>query len=526
MDKTPSKLVTPTAKRMRGPVPLRRARGARWRAAALLLASTGVSPMTVHGSDPPMVVTYTDPDFDAVARRTDPVGTAPYDPGAHRLVNLRTLTLGRWEPFEPQVDRFSGQFMPSGSYLRMDLVLDGLHNPPGSIDPSAFDPYQYGDHPVYGFIELDIDDDHDTGGEVDAPQYRYLANIARFGGLPEGDAFDNRVAKDAGAFDGDFLTPPYVERHGEEFHLALLGDQFAPSDIVVVQGNADLAFEAGETWNITGTWFHRAHGFEPFSFAYGGARPGEYAPACVLQFAHHIVDDTTTLSLVFPLTNPAAAALTGATPEPNNHNSSDQSSINEALQDLVESANFIVGFPTGEPEEQLILGWANAGPGSFLQPADWRPTVLLGVSYAVPGYGFVWTDAWPNVLRGNVNGENGVSHDDVDEILDCIESRDADDGAIDGAVVIAMFPVDFNNHDVNHDGRVDTLDSWLASVVGDWDGDGDVDLADFAGIQVCQGWTAGSGPMACGLADLNADGSVSLADFVWWQNVATGPAGP
>jgi len=477
-------------------------------------------------ADSPAVITYRDPSYDVVARRTDAGGTAEFDPQAHRLANLHEITLGRWAPFNPQTDRFAGEYASGGGYARLEVVLGGLHNPPGNTDPLAFSPFVYGDHPVYGFIEIDVDNDQETGGELDAPQYRYLGNIARFGGIPEGDAFEHRVAKSGSAFDGVFGTMPWVERHGEEFHLALLGDQFSAEDIEIVTGDADFTFEAGETWNIAGTWFHRAHGFERYSLAMGGAVPGEYAPVCMLRFAHDLASDVTTLSLIFPLTNAAAAALTGVNPQSNNHDPSDQASINEALQDLSASANFISMFPTGEPEEAIILGWDGRGPGGYLQPAAWRVTALLGISYAVPGYGFVWTDAWPNVLRGNVNGENGVTYDDADEVTDYIASHDAVDGAHDGQAVIAGFPVEFDNHDLNHDGAVDTLDIWLVSTVGDLDADSDVDLADFGGIQLCAGWIAAAGATSCGLADLNADGTVSLPDFEWWRNMATGPVGP
>ena len=227
----------------------------------VILAAASARPQRAAAYDPPPPATYTDPDYDAVARRTDAGGTAPYDANPRHLVDFHSLTLGRWRPENPQVDRFVGDYFPSGRYACVEIVLGGLHNPPGDTDPGHFMPLAYGDNPVYGFVELDVDNDNDTGGEVDAPQYRYPANIARFGGLPEGDAFEHRIAKSADAFDGDFQTMPYVERQGEEFHLALLGGQFDASGVDVVAGDADLKFEAGEIWNITGTWFHRAHGF-------------------------------------------------------------------------------------------------------------------------------------------------------------------------------------------------------------------------------------------------------------------------
>ncbi len=505
----------------------RRGRGAAaFRARAAVGVLIGLLPGVAAAADPPAYIAHADRNYDVVARRTDAGGTAAYDPHLHRPVDLRELRLGRWAPTDPQADRFAGQYAPGGGFARIEVVLGGLHNPPGETDPLAFAPYAYGPHPVYGFIEIDMDDDQETGGEVSAPQFRYLGNIVRFGGVPGGDAYEHRVAESADAFDGNFLTQPYVERHGEEFHLCLLGGQFAASDIAIVVGDGDLVFESGETWDITGTWFHRAHGFEPYSFATGGAVPGEYSPECVLRFAHDMTTDATTLTLVFPLNNAAAAALRGGSPQSNNHDPSDDASVNEALQDLVVSANFIKMYPTGEPEEALIVGWDGRGPGGYLQPAAWRVTALLGMSYAAPGFGFVWTDAWPDVVRGDVNGENGATYDDRDEISEYIDDHDADDGQVDGRVAVPDFPESFNHYDVNHDGVVDVLDTWLVSTEGDWDADGDVDLMDFAGFQVCNGWSAGAGSPSCGLVDLNADGGVDLRDFDWWRNVATGPAGP
>ena len=418
----------------------------RFAALALLLVQTG------SAADPPAWIVHSDPDYDAVARRTDWGATAPYDPTQHRLIDLREVSLMRWEPLAPETDLFDGAVTPGGGFVRIDVLVGGLVNPPGSTDPATFNPFQYGDHPIYGFVEIDVDDDNETGGEVDAPEFRYLGNIARFGGLPEGGVFENRPAKDGGAFDGDFLTAPYVERHGEEFHLALLGDQFSPSDVTGVLADGDLVFEEDEVWVLSGDWFHRAHGFEPFSLAMGGSAPGEYAPECQLRFEHESAAGTTRISLVFPLNNAAAAAMRSESPEPPNHDPSDQASLNEALADLRDSARIVDQFPTGEPEEVLILGWMDKTPGQHLNPADWRITVLLGTSYTSPGYGFVWSDAYPNVIRGDVNGENGANADDATEIDTFIAVHDHDDGVTDDQVSLQDFTEDFSVFDVNQDG--------------------------------------------------------------------------
>lgn len=501
-------------------------RGARWSSrgwtAHAVFMLTGLFARSAAG-DPPVVVPWTDPGYDVVIRRTDAGGAASFSPAQHHPVELRELILGRWEPYAPHADRFAGQYAPGGGFVRLDVVLGGFHNPPGPTAAPDWAPFVYGNDPVYGFVEIDVDGDADTGGEVDAPQYRYLANVARFGGVPAGAAFAQRVAGSAADLDGDFLTPPFIERHGEEFHLALLGGQFALGAVTVVEGDSDGLFEPQEVWDIRGAWFHRAHGFERYSLASGGAVPGEYAPECVLRFAHSVAADATTLSLVFPLNNAAAAALAGANPQPNNHDPSDQASVNEALQDLAASAAFVSIFPSGEPQEALIWGWKDRGPSGFMQPAAWRATALLGVTYDEPGYGFIWTDVWPNPIRGDLDGTNGADAVDEGDIADHIAAHDLDDGLADAAVAIPDFPAAFSVRDLNYDGMVDAMDAALVSAVGDADGDGDIDLADFARLQACAGWSVGVGGSACGMLDLNADGWVGPDDVNWWCHVVSGP---
>jgi hypothetical protein len=475
-------------------------------------------------SDPDLSRVLEDPAYDVVARRTDPGADAPFDPATHRPIELVEIELGRWMPDEPQTDLFTGAFAQGGVFFRMDVVIARLVNPPGPNEVSDFHPFRYGPHPVYGFIEIDMDNDDATGGEVEAPEFRYLGNIARFGGVPAGHPYHDRVAERASDFDGDFMTEPYVERHGEEFHLALLGGHFEDVDIQEHAGNGNLRFEADETWTVDGYWFHRAHGFEPFSLVAGGTVPGEYAPTCTLRFSHDSTVDCTRISLVFPLTNGGAAAQQGMPPEPMNFDPTDQASVNEALRDLVVSAGVVDMYPTGMPEEMLILPWKDKTPGMYLNARDWRVTALLGTTYTAPGDFFVWTDAFPNPVRGDVDGEHGADCDDIQEIEHEIDEHDADDGTVDGRVELSNFAEDFSVLDINHDGVIDPTDVALVSMVGDCDGDDDVDLADFAVLQTC--YSATELPGDCHLVDLNADQEVNAEDATWFLNILTGPAGP
>ena len=221
---------------------------AAWFCAGLLTGAHSASAQTAW-------ITFDDSTRDALSRPMDPGANLTFDPDEHRLIDLQRMTIGTWAPDDPASDLFTGKFETNGEFLRLELIVDGLVNPPGSADPFSFDPFRYGDHPVYGFIEIDMDGDVWTGGELDAPEYRYLGNVVRFGGNVLRSAFADRVALDGSAFDGDFLTSPFVERHGEEFHLKLIGGQFGAADIEEVEGDGDLLFEAGETWNVEGPFF-------------------------------------------------------------------------------------------------------------------------------------------------------------------------------------------------------------------------------------------------------------------------------
>ncbi|MCP4245662.1 MAG: hypothetical protein GY778_01305, partial [bacterium] len=337
--------------------------------------------------------------------------------------------------------------------------------------------------------------------------------------------FDDRVALDDSAFDGNFETAPYVERHGEEFHLALLGGEFSWGDVIEVSGDGDTVFDAGEVWHIRAAWFHRAHGFEPFSFMQGGAVAGEYAPVSDLQFRHDPTADLTTISLVFPLTNVGAGLMSGQPPEPLNFDPSDQASVLEGLADLVISAQFFPP-PHQDPEEALIYEWYDENATDFLEPGDWRVTALLGSSYTAPdpaGVYFVWSDAYPDAIRGDVDGSGEISDDDKVALAGYIAAQDGSDGTVDGVVTLLDFAADFSVFDLNHDGLVDPVDLMLVSARGDCDDDGDVDLADYQKLQVC--FTGDGGafvPGPCSLADLDADNDVDRGDFEWFANVLTG----
>ena len=473
------------------------------------------------------VQVYSDPSDDWLLRPMDPNGALPYDAETHHPADLLETSIGQWQPTNPMTDPFSGQHTASGKYFRLNLRFVGLVNPPGCTRPWNFVPFKYGAHPVYGFVELDVDVDEDTGGELDAPEYRYTANAVRFGGKPAIDALDRRFALSGADLDGDIETEPYVDRSGEEFHLAMLGSVFNNSDITVKVGDSDFLFESGETWWIKAPWLHRAHGYEPFSLATGGSPAGVYEPNCILAFSHDATENITQVSLVFPLTNEGSAEMRGEPVEPLNSDPSDQASVLEALDDLVLSAMFIAEFPTGLPEERIITDWENKTASDYLEPTAWRVTAILGTSYtASPPEAeyFVWTDISPGVVRGDITGDGEPNWHDTDGITAFISEHDLDDGQQDGQVVLFYYPVNFDVHDIDHSGVIDELDSALVSIPGNLDGDTDVDLADFATLQT---EVTGSGtPYAwweSGLVDFDTDGDVDAQDMVRFFAHWSGP---
>ncbi len=472
-------------------------------------------------------VSFNDPLGDETARPTDPGGTGIFDSTAHRLVDLRKITLGTWSPLVPSMDLFTGTFNSTGEFMLLQLEIVGLVNPPGHNDPFFFNPFQYGPHPIYGFVEIDMDQNLDSGGEIIAPEYRYLSNLARFGGQPNGGYYLDRIALNGAAIDTDFQSQPHVERSGEEFHLALLGGQFNPTDIFEIAGDNDLTFESGETWNILGRWLHRSHGFEPYSLAWGGSVSGEYVPTSFLQFRHDPTSNRTFITLVLPLTNFGSSLVTGLPPQPLNGNASDQASVLEGLADLVDSAEFLQDFPTREPEEAIIYDWAGDTAADYLNPLTWRVTALLGSTYDLPissGQYFVWTDIYPNVFRGDVNGEYGVNSDDRDEINSFIAATDGQDGSLDGATDVAAYPYGFSIFDLNYDGTVDAVDSFLAARSGDSNDDAAVDLADYCWMQNCFARNPNSTNYnECLRLDFNLDDIVDHRDYLRFRFFMMGP---
>lgn len=414
------------------------------------------------------VRTWEDAAGDVQVRRTDAGADGLVDTNLHPPADLLSYQVGAWAPSDARADLFQGVWWDAGLFMRLDLVFAGLVNPPGTMgEDELFDPFRYGASPVFGYVEIDVDADINTGGELAFPELRYQGNAGRWGGLPSGKRLARRVALDATAFDGELSTPPHVECSGEEFHLAFNGRAW--EDIRIKRGNANPFFQRGEGWILTGRVFHRAHGFEVFSYACcceGGQ--GRYLPRVQVQFDHDASTDRTTVSLVYPLTNEGAAAMAGDSEvEPFDGDACNQNSLGEAVDDLIFSTRNAPSWWRSDPDFPIIAGWEFKTVEEAMTPAAWEVTALTATSYLERSSGdpwYVWTDIAPNPLPRDVDGNGVVNEADKDAIAQYIIKHDGDpeydgDGRVNERVTVIDFGPNFSVYDVNYDGRVETSDA-------------------------------------------------------------------
>ncbi len=462
---------------------------------------------------------------DAVIRRTDLGADGLVDDLLHRLPDIKQITIGSWKPNDACANLYSGQWDESSNnrFLRVDVVLDGVMNPPGFLPFESWgaDPFAFGPNPVFGFIEMDVDESANTGGEFDYPELRYLGNGVRFGGVPDDRSeLRGRFARSGADLDGDCSRGRDVDYSGEELHIALSRRDYY--ERYVVGGDSDDTFEAGETWDVVGTWLHRAHGYDGFSLC--GSDPFE--PVCTLRWSHDVSSDRTTITLVFPLTNRAAQDMRCESSEdPFDCDPTNQTSVQEVLEDMEDAGDYWKN--RSMPCKRVVVDWWDEESTDVLRPRQWEINALLASTYAeeADGYGYVWTDLYPNASEGNVNGDSSTDLSDYLDVYNYVRARDgtADDadGVVNGKVAIPGFAVNFSVYDVDFDGVVGAADADRAYTRGDFDGDGDVDLDDWAGFALC--WTGPLGGVApeCVLSDMDFDGDVDLADAQLFQSAFT-----
>lgn len=448
---------------------------------------------------------WTDLRGDAVVRRTDPTNSAPLNP-ASTLPDLVSATVVAWDTPTPLTNPYSGTPIdPQGAHLfRLDVVFLGLVNPPGPLS-GQFDPYRFGNSPLYGFLEINVDNDIDTGGQYGpGASSRYLANIGRFGRLPFGPLSARAALR------GTDVNASWIARSGEDFSLVLCGCE-AP-EVVSEGGNQNHIFDAGETWIVHGRFFQRSTGYRECSFAFNGSAPGLYDPPVNLRFSHDIQANLTTISLVYALDNTGSALLRGESQqELPDHDVDNQNSIDEALRDVISAAQ----FPLSGPAQILAGGWRNKTvTPDMLDPTRWQLNALFGTcsSSDQPAPSFIWTDTGFRDVSGDLSGDGIADAADLAIVRNQIRSMDGtrDDGEgtsmENGAVLIRNFGTNFNAADLNGDGWIDDRDARYYCV-GDYNSDGYLNVGDF--LAFLSGYV-GTQPRA----DIDHNGVYDVRDFL------------
>ncbi|MBC7836064.1 MAG: hypothetical protein H7Y88_13340 [Phycisphaerales bacterium] len=496
-----------------------------------LLAAAAWMPPTARGDD---TREFPDAPGDAVLRRTDAGNDGPVPPDF--VADLLLARLSCWQMTTPGGDRFSGSTVngDDAHLVRIDLVFAGVSHPSGplGLGGGAFDPMLFGPHPVVGFLELNIDRERDTGGELAGATNRYLANIARFGTVGS-SSIAPRVALSAAAYDGDFFTDPQYERSGVEFAVVLCGCE---TPVVVTQGgDADGQFEAGETWIVQGRFFQRAGGYIGASAMNGGSVPGAYDPTVPMRVAHDPGTNRTTFSIVFALDPAGAAVITGGTQQPPDDSLFNHVSIQEALMDLVDGANGLNGGPLFGEELVLTSEWADVDGddlADMLDPTDWRASALFGVPYISEDDSlYAWTDVGFENLRGDLDGDDIAGALDQQAIEAYIESEDGgfndQDGLVNGSVEVQDFGLNFSVYDLTGDGLIGESD--VAFYGGpnpcptDFDGSGVVNSADLTAYLAAWFHDLMTGTV---MADFNSSGVTNSADITAFLAAWFGSLGP
>ncbi len=469
-------------------------------------------------------IEWTDFPGDQTIRETDDAGSQHINVDA--LPDLLSLRFSAWEAANPATNPYTGQAVdPAEAHLvRIDLTLRGLFNPPGplGLGAAAFDPYKFGDRPVYGFIEIDLDNNIDSGGELEnTATFRFLANAGRFGGLPSGP-IGARVAHSTDDYDGVFQSSPQFERSGAEMTFVFCGC-FQP---VVRQevGNGNGIFESGESMIVRGRFLERMQATASYSGVFGGSDFGLYDPEIDLLFQHDPSMDRTVVSLVFPLDAEGAAMLAGQSQQPLDGIVSNHASVHEMLRDLALAASGCCGPIFNDPVVfPLVLDWISPSfPNlpqiemelrQFLDPTQWTATAIVGTTYSSIQSGlYVWTDLGFDWHFADLN-HDGASNELDETILEAAigeldgTPQDAD-GIANGIVMVPNFGENFSLYDLNNDGKIDTDDTQIynMSQLADLDGDGLVNGADLATLLSLWGECNGC------VADINGDGYVNGVD--------------
>lgn len=450
---------------------------------------------------------WNDPEGDAVIRRTDVGNDAVLAPG-FTPIDLIRVQIDGWLPGSPVSDAYTGSVIAGDAeIMRMQIVFAGLVSPPGplALDGPVYNPTQFGDRPAYGYFEIDIDDQKNSGGELmPLAKNRYLANVGRFSQSPIGSISD-RIVREALHVDSDFFSDPQFERSGNEFTLAMCGC-FEPS-IVAQNGNSDSIFDVGETWILSGRFFERIESYRIESALFGGSDFGLFDPIVELQFVHDPIADQTTITLVFPITQLGAAILDGGSEQAIDLSLVNHTSIEEALDDLIAGVPFTSGAL-----RQLVDSWEDSDPTHYRQPTQWHIRALIGTAPTVPDQSslFVWTDAGFGEVFGDLDGDELSNWYDAniisDRISDLDGSEDDADGTKNNQVSIPNFGFAFDFSDLNGDGLISDIDVQLVPCRVDLNADGVLNFFDISAFLVA----FSSGDL---IVDFNLDGVLNFFDI-------------
>ncbi len=460
---------------------------------------------------------FLDPSSDAVVRRTDSCNCGSILPG-QALPDLKKIVVAPWQMCSNSGDPYTGGLAEHdhAHLVRIDVVFNGLLNPPGTLGLNGqdFNPFAFGTNPLFGFVEIDVDNDEDTGGDQPsvAPAH-YLANAARFGGRPH-SSLSVRAASASNDLYQTWTVPPQVCLSGADWVLSFCG---CFESVPVWKSNPSCpTFGPGCTWIVSGRFFQRTTGYQFASTMTGGTGFGLYDPIVNVRFQHTVTSNETTVTLVYPLDQIGAGQLAGAAPEPIDRSAANQTSIAEGVTDLILAAQS--GFLT-DLAWQVTNRWANKTVSAATDPTRWRPSFIFGTSYATPTDGlYVWTDIGFDCLVGDVNGDGLINASDRSAVAQFISQFDGGpndaDGVVNGEVVIPNYAVGFSVFDIDGDGVVGSQDLAFYpnySCPADFDHSGTVDVLDiFAFLNT---WFSGSPT-----ADVNNSGTLTIQDVFDFLN--------
>lgn len=457
---------------------------------------------------------FVDPGNDAVVRRTDACNCGVMLPG-QRLPDVSKIKIAAWQTNSPETDPYTGtEISHSGAHLvRIDMVLSGVINPPGPLGLNGmnYDPFEFGASPLYGFVEFDIDNDKDTGGDLTAGEaaVHYLGNAARFGGRPEG-SIGARAASGSGDLFESWSHPPQIQLSGTDWLMAFCG---CFNVVPVYKANpTEQTFGPGSTWIVEGRFFQRATAYRGASLMINGSQSGLYDPIVRVRFQHSIADDETTVTLVYGLDPTGASQLSGAPIQPYSTSVSNRTNIAEGVSDLIVQAS-IGAIPPNSLAFQVTNRWSTKGIGSAIDVSRWKPSFIVGTANVDPTPGlYAWTDIGFNARKGDLNGDGVVNALDRALVQSTIEENDGsssdDDTCMNGRVRLANFGETYSLYDVDGDGYIGPSD--LAFFDGmcpaDFDQSGTLTTQDI--FAFLNAWFAGNSS-----ADYDRSGDLSVQDI-------------